>query len=69
MRLRLVLLRDSASCERFVVLRMLSDFVLLSGRALLNPPTLLMAGNEAITKASLMKTKIEEYRMHVKGML
>ncbi len=64
-----VVLRVSAICDRFVLLKMSINSVLPAGRALISPSTLLMAGDEPIAKASLMKTKIKEYHMHGKGML
>ena len=68
-RLSLKVLGDSASCERFVVLRVLINSVVPVGRALISPSTLLMAGDEAIAKARLVGTKIMEYHMQRKGML
>ena len=63
-----VALRDSGMSEEFVVFRTLINSVVPVGRALISPSTLLMAGDEAITKASL-KTKIKKYHMHGKDML
>ena len=66
---RFVLLRDSAICEKLVVLRILISSVVPVGRALISPSALLMAGDAAIARASLMKTKIKVYHMHGNGML
>ena len=64
-----VVSRDSAICERYVLLKMLGNSVLPVGRALISPSTLLMAGGAAIAKTSLMKTKIKEYHMQGNCML
>ena len=66
---RFVVLRDSGMSEKFVVLRMLINSVVPVGRALISPSTLLMAGDEAMTKTSLMDMKIKEYHMRGKDML
>lgn len=64
-------LRGWAGCERFVVLGILINSVSLVGRALINPWTLLIDGEEPVAQACLrVKTKIKEYHhLHRKDIL
>ena len=51
-----------------MVLKISINCVKLVGKGLISPPsTLLIAGDKAITNASLVKTKVKEYHHHMHG--